>query len=344
MKKYFKYFVFVVLVCLAIFYYFYNDYQNFKSTEFSIDSINIESWDSWKKVINKLCENIENCFNLDLYSNFNNVSDVKKWVYSFSWETITWIFEQFKEWPPINYVKYTIIPWETKFDIKAKLEEKSSKAIADKFLKLVSDKDFIAKLDYEFLNDFKELESLEGFLYPDTYYFKPSDLESIMFPELLIKTSLKNFQKKWSWIICNQNCNPYDLNNYENLIFASIVEKESKYSKNKPLIADVLIKRYINDWKIWADWTLCYGLKVSSNNCQKYLTNRYLKDKWNKYNTRAVIWLPPTPIWNPTIDSIKSTILSTKNDFWYYLHDKKGNIHFSKTIKEHNYKKNKYLR
>jgi cell division protein YceG involved in septum cleavage len=75
-------------------------------------------------------------------------------------------------------------------------------------------------------------------------------LKSILFPNLLIKTSIKNFSKKWDslWSNClNDNkCNPYKLKPYEVLILASIVEKEEKNPNNKPLVADILIRRYKN--------------------------------------------------------------------------------------------------
>jgi UPF0755 protein len=103
---------------------------------------------------------------------------------------------------------------------------------------------------------------LEGFIYPDTYFFKKEDLSSILFPELLIKTAIKNFSNKWKKIYSdcknNKNCNPYKLSIYEILILASIVEKEERNSKNKPYIGDILIRRYKNNWLIGTDWTLCY--------------------------------------------------------------------------------------
>jgi UPF0755 protein len=103
---------------------------------------------------------------------------------------------------------------------------------------------------------------LEGFIYPDTYFFKKEDLSSILFPELLIKTAIKNFSNKWKKIYSdcknNKNCNPYKLSNYEILILASIVEKEERNKKNKPYIGDILIRRYKNNWLIGTDWTLCY--------------------------------------------------------------------------------------
>jgi len=343
MKKYLKYVFFVWVLFVWVFLYFFYSFKNFESETYNINEINIEKWDTWKKVIKKLCKKIWNCLNLTIYSKLHDIDDIKSWVYTFSWKTINWIFKQFKKWPSF-YLKFTILPGETKFDIEKKLEKISSKKIADKFLKLVDDKEFIQKLNYKFFKYFSNIKSLEGFLYPDTYFFKSSDLSSILFPELLIKTVLKNFQTKWSSIKCDTNCNPYHLTKYENLIISSIVEKEAINSKNKPLIADILIRRYLNNWKIWADWTLCYGLKISSYECKNYLYNKYLNDSSNFYNTRVNISLPPTPVSNPTINTMKSTLFLKKNKYWYYLHDKKGNIHFSKNLKQHNYYKNKYLR
>jgi UPF0755 protein len=69
---------------------------------------------------------------------------------------------------------------------------------------------------------------------------------------------------------------------------------------------------------------LCYGLQVSSNQCKNYLYNKYLQDFNNKYNTRARKKLPPTPVANPTIESIKAVLYPIKNNYWYYLHDKNG--------------------
>jgi cell division protein YceG involved in septum cleavage len=63
------------------------------------------------------------------------------------------------------------------------------------FLSLMTDEKFISNLkkQYKYLGDFGDIKSLEGFLYPDTYFFRPDDLKSLLFPQLLIKTSLKKF-------------------------------------------------------------------------------------------------------------------------------------------------------
>ena len=106
----------------------------------------------------------------------------------------------------------------------------------------------------------------------------------------------------------------------------------------------MLTRRYKKNWFIGADWTLCYGLKVNSKDCKNYMYNKYLKDKKNIYNTRTNLWLPPTPVGNPTISSIKAVLFPEKNPYWYYLHWKDGQIHFWKNSSEHEANKYRYLK
>ncbi|MEK7188305.1 MAG: endolytic transglycosylase MltG, partial [Patescibacteria group bacterium] len=53
------------------------------------------------------------------------------------------------------------------------------------------------------------------------------------------------------------------------------------------------------------------------------------------YNTYKFTGLPPTPIANPGLSSIKAALYPEESAYWFYLHDAKGNIHFAKTIEEH---------
>ena len=351
--------LFVLIIWFTIFLwvivYFQTQYKSFLKSTLNTQII-VEKWDNSKKIAKKLCKNIkDNCFNIKTYLYFHKHSKIIPWTYIFSWENIEQIFKQLEKGPKYKYIKFTILPWWTKFDIVKyiKVETRWQELIefqdnSNIFLKLMTDKDFIKKMKnkYPILNDFWNISSLEGFIYPDTYFFKKSDLNSSLFPQLLIKTSLKNFSQKWKKLKkqCNKKCNPYNLTNYEVLILSSIVEKEERNDKNKPLVADVFLKRYKNHWKLGADWTLCYWLKVDSKNCQKYMWNKYLKDTTNKYNTRAVLWLPPTPVGNPTINTIKAVMFPEKNNYWYYLHDKTWKIHFAKNANQHNVNKNLYLK
>jgi len=344
MNSFWKFLTLIIFLLIAWWAYLYNSYNSLLENKISLEHFEVKKWDNTYKIKEKLCKEniIENCLAFDIYLYKNKFNNIKKWVYSFSGVNLEWFFKQLEKGPKQEYVKFTILPWWTSFDIKKQLSENNQTI----FLNLVKDKEFIKQLkeNYPILNKFWDFDSLEWFLYPDTYFFKKSDLSSSLFPQLLIKTAIKNFQKKWKSINCDKNCNPYKLSNYEILILASIVEKEEKNSKNKPLVADILIRRYKNNWKIGADWTLCYNFQVESKECKNYLYNKYLKDKTNLYNTRARLWLPPTPVGNPTINTIKAVLYPQKNNYWYYLHDKNWQIHYWKNWAEHESNKYKYLK
>jgi len=342
MWKWKKIIITIILISIFIWFYKYIEYQNFKKITFSTNEFKINKWDNLTTVRKQLCNKkiITNCLDLKIYTYFHKINNIKTWTYYFSWTSLSWFFQQLQKWPKIKYVKFTILPWWTTFDIADQIKDKN---ISNIFLNLVTNKEFINKIKAtnKEITTFWQIKSLEGFLYPDTYFFKKSDLKSILFPQLLIRTAIKNFIKKTK----NLNWkNKYNLNKYEILKIASIVEKEERNMQNKPYVANILIRRYKNNWKIWADWTLCYGLKIISKDCKNYMYNKYLKDKSNKYNTRANIWLPPTPVWNPSLNSIKSVISSKKNNYWYYLHWKDGQIHFGKNYSEHTANKYKYLK
>jgi UPF0755 protein len=61
------------------------------------------------------------------------------------------------------------------------------------------------------------------------------------------------------------------------------------------------------------------------------------------YNTRNTLKLPPTPISNPSIDTIRATIGSQSSKYYYYLHDNDGVIHYGKTLEDHNRNRVEYL-
>lgn len=341
----------IISVLLILFFLGYMGWCYNKVDKVNIEKsfcFKIEKWTNNSVIISDFCNKIglnRLCCKILKYKIWDK--KLKRWKYCFETGlSINEIISRFEKWPPARYVKFTIYPWFTKYDIASKL---SSENLKKEFLKLVVDKDFIDKLKrkFIFLNEFWEIKSLEWFLYPDTYYFRPEDLKSILFPQLLIKTSVKNFwqKRKNIWYKCKEDkqCNPYNLTPYEILIIASIIAKEEPNSKYKPLVADVLIRRYKNWRLIGADRTLCYGLKVLSKDCYENINYSTLNDKSNVYNTRTIKWLPPTPVWNPTTGDIEAVLYPQKNNYRYYLHDKNGNIHFWKTLNEHNANKAKYL-
>lgn len=102
----------------------------------------------------------------------------------------------------------------------------------------------------------------------------------------------------------------------EKVVMASLVEEETKTNLERPIVAGILYKRLKAGWLLQVD--------VAPETYKK-------------------LGLPPAPIANPGLSSIKAAIYPEESDYWFYLHDEKGNIHFARTISEHNDNIKKYL-
>lgn len=184
--------------------------------------------------------------------------------------------------------------------------------------------------DYPFL---KNSPSLEWFLIPDTYRILPGSKL-----EMIIRKILTAFRER----IIDKF--PFDSNEalYNALIMASIVEREEKDSDNKPLVAWVLKKRMAEHMPIWADATVCYAYALTLSDCTPAFIEEHIAEK-SKYNTRNMLGLPPTPITNPSVETFRSVVQSTESPYYYYLHDNNGDIHYGRTLDEHNNNRVKYL-
>ncbi len=166
------------------------------------------------------------------------------------------------------------------------------------------------------------IKTMEGFLYPDTYYFakkeKPIDIIYVMFDrfeDVFKEITNRHFLKK---------------DDYKKLIVASIIEKETADLKDKPIVASVIYNRLKKGMNLQMDSTVIYG----DDNFTGALTKNELKDANNRYNTYIYKGLPPTPICNPSKSSIEAAYRPAKTDYLFFISNKKGMV-FSKTFKEH---------
>jgi UPF0755 protein len=116
------------------------------------------------------------------------------------------------------------------------------------------------------------------------------------------------------------------------------VEKEENSDTERPNIAYILWRRFDSGIALGADATVRYALS-------KWTEPLYALDLESNspYNTRKFRGLPPGPIGNPGLASIKATLAPQENPYWYYLHDDAGQIHYGKTLDQHNANKQKYL-
>ena len=253
---------------------------------------------------------------------------LQKWTYKIEpWKNLPEIINWLKK-PISNDLNVTILEGRNIYDIDTKLTS----------LRLIKSGDFSKSSLSDFQQDFtflKSARSLEGFLYPDTYSINPNNFSVSGF----IKQMLINFNSK---VIKKE----YDLSSKEWLQiikYASIVEKEEKAVSEKPTVAWILKKRVAQGWMIGADATVCYPYKLTFDECTPSFIVEHIADK-NKYNTRTMAWLPETPISNPSFETIDSVIHSQDSEFFFYLHDSSGNIHYAKTNEEHVQNKNLYLK
>lgn len=175
----------------------------------------------------------------------------------------------------------------------------------------------------------------EGYLFPDTYRIpKSASLEEMR------KIMKNNFDQKVANLKTISTLTPE-----QTVILASIVEKEAKLDEDRPIVAGILIKRFRQDWPLEADATTQYALGYDFENkiwWRKSLTTENLKID-SPYNTRRYKGLPPGPICSPGLAALEAVLNSAKTDYWFYLSDKTGKMHYAKTLEEHNSNIAKYL-
>lgn len=194
---------------------------------------------------------------------------------------------------------------------------------AETYNKLINNPDEF-KNEFEFLKD-ENIKSLEGFLYPSTYYCEESNSEKEIITKMLNK-----FNEIYSLRIKKEVENK-KLNFYDVMKMASIVEKEAVLDEDRPIIASVFYNRLEKGMPLQSDATIQYAFKER----KKVVSYEDLKME-SPYNSYKYKGLPPTPISNPSLKSIEAAINPAKTDYLYFVAktDGGGN-NYSKTYEEH---------
>ncbi|HMT00783.1 MAG TPA: endolytic transglycosylase MltG [Candidatus Absconditabacterales bacterium] len=262
-------------------------------------------------------------------------------------------FNAINQGPQKSYQRFTVLEGWSIYDVQKSLSDKKF-ADTDEYLKFVTDEKIIQKYSdrFEFLalaSAEKKLSSLEGFLYPDTYNIDVSQ----DFVDQLVYLQLSSFDTK-IWQPFSSQINYFsrylqergytvDLDFYQLLTLASVIEKEERNKTNKPVIASVFLNRLKQNMRLDADITLCYGLQKPYEVCTPAFIAEGIYDEKNPYNTRQQSGLPPTPISSVSEQTFSALMNFESSDYFYYLHDSKGQIYFGKTYEDHNLNKSKYL-
>ena len=169
----------------------------------------------------------------------------------------------------------------------------------------------------EFRKDWK-LSSIEGFLFPATYEFT-----KLTSSGRLVNDQLRAFRRNWRKVglqyAKSKNLTPYDV-----LIIASMIEKETVAPGERKLVAAVIYNRLRNRMPLGIDATIRYGRDVPGTEPLKQSDI----ESDSPYNTRRRLGLPPTPISNPGLASMRAAARPAAVDYLYFVRKPDGVHHF----------------
>ncbi len=176
-----------------------------------------------------------------------------------------------------------------------------------------------------------EAQTLEGYLFPDTYYF-PKDTEPKKIIAKMVERFNAQFQPGWEKRVEELNFSVHQI-----ITLASIIEKETGVPSERPIIASVFHNRLKKKMRLESDPTVIYGIPDFDGNIKRH----HLQTR-TPYNTYKIRGLPPGPIANPGSASIQAALYPDQTNFLYFVAKKDGTHYFSTNIKDHNRAVRKY--
>ena len=176
----------------------------------------------------------------------------------------------------------------------------------DRFLQIVNNPQSFEKYATYFKNE--KIKTLEGYLFPDTYFFK-KDITAENIVERLVNNFNKKITSQMKEDILKQKKTLKEV-----VIMASLVEKEVQTDRDMQIVAGIFWRRLANKQKLQSDATLSYILGDKNDQHQGSDLKRD-----SPYNTYLYLGLPPTPICNPSLTAILATINPQISEYNYFL-------------------------
>ncbi|HUZ00429.1 MAG TPA: endolytic transglycosylase MltG [Thermomicrobiaceae bacterium] len=220
---------------------------------------------------------------------------------------------------------------EVRFQEGWRAEEYADKLVAvglistpDQFLNAMKSNQW----NFDFLTSRTDDQTLEGYLFPDTYQFRADAT-----PDDVINTLLQNFNSKVPPDL-RAKSQALGLNFNQVMIIASIVEREAVVPGERPIIASVYYNRMKQNMPLQADPTVQYSAGKAGDWWPK-VTQAAL-DNSSNYNTYHQPGLPPSPICSPSLASIEAALNPSKTDYLYFVakNDGSGSHAFATTYQE----------
>jgi len=213
----------------------------------------------------------------------------------------------------LENIRITIPEGFSSSEIAARMGEKFSRFDPERFVELA--------------------RTYEGYLFPDTYLFLPN-----VTADQVVKAMTDNYQKRI--VTIESEIRAFGKPIEDVIVMASIIEEEARTEESRRMIAGILWKRLLVGMPLQVDAAFAFvnGKKASSE-----LTLDDLKIQ-SPYNTYVNKGLPPGPISNPGLDSIKATVTPIASQYFYYLTDEDGVMRYAVTHDQHVANKDRYLR
>lgn len=203
--------------------------------------------------------------------------------------------------------KLTIPEGYTRFDIAKRIAEKFPQSLS------ADEKEILAMMDdTSLIKDISPTaKNLEGYMYPSTYSF-PRDAK----PEEIIKTMVEQFRKIWKpeW---NDRAKTLGRTPQEIVTIASLIETESKYEEERPIVASVIYNRLSKSIPLGIDQTAVYIAKMQ-NRWDGTIHKSDLETD-SPYNTRKYGGVPPGPISSVSESAIQAALYPAQTDYIYYV-------------------------
>ena len=176
-----------------------------------------------------------------------------------------------------------------------------------------------------------EAKTLEGYLFPDTYYF-PKGASAADIAIAMVERLRSLFPDKWKTRSAALGFTVHQI-----LTLASIIEKETGTASERPIISSVFHNRLKKGMRLETDPTVIYGIENFDGN----LTRKHLRT-YTAYNTYKIKGLPPGPIASPGLAAIEAALYPADTPYLFFVSRKDSTHHFSSNLAEHNRAIRKY--
>lgn len=211
------------------------------------------------------------------------------------------------------------------------------------YIKVINEYEF----DYWFIEELEQngysedrYYRLDGYLFPDTYEFY---LEST--PEAVINKLLRRFEQIYTDVY-KERAEQLGMTTDEIITLASLIEKEAKYAADRKTVSSVFHNRLKNPYsfpKLQSDATIMYAIHHDTGERKNELTGEDTNYP-SPYNSYTNDGLPPGPIANSSLYSIRCALYPSDTTYYYFISDSSGNIIAASTLQEHQKNIDKYLK